>query len=119
MAQSGGRAGLITLHRRVIRSFILKVFSLPGEVGHAWQQPNQSPIGYTMESKKIIIDLKRLPDLIMEISSSCFTLIGKEYIPDETRIAWHSFLFVSKNEYRLTVKFCQVLSGKQRNLIPY
>jgi len=49
-----------------------------------------------MKSKKIIIDLKRLHNLIMEISSSCFTLIVKEYYPDETMIAWHSFLFVSK-----------------------
>jgi len=49
-----------------------------------------------MESMKIIIGLKRLPDLIMEISSSFFTLIVKEYYPDETMIDWHSFLLVSK-----------------------
>jgi len=61
-----------------IRSFILKVFSLPGEFGHAWQQPKQSPVVHTLESKKITIDLNRLPDLIMEISSSCFTPIVKE-----------------------------------------
>jgi len=52
-----------------------------------------------MESKKIIIDLKGLHNLIMGISSLFFTLIEKEYYPDETMTAWHSFLFVSKNEY--------------------
>ena len=65
-------------------------------MGHEWQEPKRSLIVYTLESKKTIIDLKRLPDLIMEISSSCFTLIVKEYYPDETMIAWHSFLLVSK-----------------------
>ena len=78
-----------------------------GEVGHESQELNQSPIVYIIESKKTIIDLKRLHNLIMEISSSCFTLIVKKYYPDETMIDWHSFLLVST---RILIN-CQILSG--------
>ena len=53
-----------------------------GEVRPEWHQGMRSPAVYPVGSQKTI----------MKISSLCFILIV-------TMINWHSFLFVSKNEY--------------------